>query len=177
MNLITYIKTNKPSYLKKGHFTKAYLYNKSNEVILESRCNVKECMALGWFPESSLFPAITFSDLESNKDGFKVYKMPLYTTNSRSVKSIICKEDYENIYLPLRKICFVIDYKDFKDQLFKVGVSDGVREIILEAYEACMNYGSDVGWEISPRNVAATSEGKLVLLDCFFIKSQLRWNH
>ena len=177
MKLTSYIKDNKPSSLKKGHFTKAYLYNESNEVILESRCNVKEYMALGWFPQSSLFPAITFSELTTDKDEFKVYKMPLYTTNSRSVKSILCKEDYENIYLPLRSILYPKNYIDFKSQLISIGVSEEVIETIIEAYAACMNYSTDIGWEISPRNIAATPEGKLVLLDCFFVKSQLRWNH
>ena len=171
MNLSQHIKSNKPDAIKKGYFTKAYLYNKSNEVILESRCYIKECMAMGWFPKSSLFPEISFSELKSNKNEYRVYKMPLYTTNSRSVKSIICKEDYKNIYLRLRKIMFVSDYTDFKMKLISVSVSDEVRETLLKAYEACMLYDTDVNWEISPRNVAATPEGRLILMDCFYIES------
>jgi hypothetical protein len=42
-----------------------------------------------------------------------------------------------------------------------------------DAVEACANYGSDVMFEISPRNVAVHN-GNLILLDCFFIKSKLR---
>ena len=50
---------------------------------------------------------------------------------------------------------------------------DNEKEAILEAIDAMCNYGSDVSFEISPRNIAADKDGNLILLDCFFIKSQL----
>lgn len=45
-------------------------------------------------------------------------------------------------------------------------------QIILEALDACLNYGSSVRFEISPRNVAV-QDGQLVLLDCFYLQSTL----
>lgn len=174
MQLGIYLKANKPSTVKKGHFTTAYLYQEQAKVILKSRCYIKECMALGWFPYNELFPSIKFADIEYDVNTeFKVYDMPLYV-HGQSVKSNVCKEDYEGIYIPLRKIQYVIDYADFEEQLTTVGVSEDVKEALLEAYSVCTNCGSDVGWEISPRNVAATADGKLILLDCFYIKSQIR---
>ena len=49
---------------------------------------------------------------------------------------------------------------------------EDLKEVMIEALEACGNYGSDVAFEISPRNVAV-KDGKLILLDCFFMKSKL----
>ena len=47
-----------------------------------------------------------------------------------------------------------------------------LKETMLEALDACTNCGSDVAFEISPRNVAV-KDGKLILLDVFFMKSAL----
>lgn len=169
MQLRDYLKANKPSKVKKGHFTTAYLYQEQGKVLLESRCPVKECMALRWFPDSRLFPEVSFSELEDTE----TFEMPLYTTG-RSVKKLICKEDYEGIYLPLRKVSNVKDREDFINQLKEASVAEDLIEVLVEAYEACMNYEYNPGFEISPRNVAATADGKLILLDCFYIKSQIR---
>jgi hypothetical protein len=46
-------------------------------------------------------------------------------------------------------------------------------KVMCEAIEACANYGSAIGFEISPRNVAVNN-GKLVLLDVFYSISKLR---
>lgn len=46
----------------KGAFTKAYLLD-NGRVQLHSCCPFKECMAHGWFPESDLFPKLTFVDV------------------------------------------------------------------------------------------------------------------
>ena len=42
---------------------------------------------------------------------------------------------------------------------------------MIDALRACSNYGSDVGFEISPRNIFIDN-GNLILADCFFIISQ-----
>jgi hypothetical protein len=44
---------------------------------------------------------------------------------------------------------------------------------MLDALDACANYGNDVCFEISPRNVAVKN-GKLVLMDCFFMADKLQ---
>lgn len=46
------------------------------------------------------------------------------------------------------------------------------RDHLLAAIDALYNYGDDVCFEISPRNVTA-HKGKLILLDCFLMKSHL----
>jgi len=46
-----------------------------------------------------------------------------------------------------------------------------LRNSLQEAIDACANYGSDIKFEISPRNVAVKN-GNLILLDCFFVGSK-----
>jgi len=46
----------------KGAFTKAYLMDDQTTVFLKSSCPIKEVMALGWFPDSSLFPVLCRGD-------------------------------------------------------------------------------------------------------------------
>jgi hypothetical protein len=155
----------------KGTFTKAYLVG-TNEVLLKSKDHVKECMAHGWFPSSRFFPVVKFVDQG-------IYEMEYYP-KVRSLKDTLDREDYR-LYRQLREL-----FLSFKAPSNKHFLMDEwhkafdtlhddfaeARETLKEALDACSNYGSDVNFEISPRNVAVR-EGKLILLDCFYIQSQI----
>ena len=153
----------------KGSFTKAYRKDKTT-VLLKSDDPIKECMSMGWFPDSRLFPKIIRTDCGE-------YEMKYYEKVS-SLKKSLTDTHYE-IYKELRKVSENIERtSNIYDGLFNV--IDGfkmikdrrLKEIMIRAVEACSNYGSDVEFEISPRNVAVTKTGKLILLDCFFMKSK-----
>ena len=153
----------------KGLFTKAYRKDKTT-VLLKSDDPIKECMPMGWFPDSRLFPKIIRTDCGE-------YEMKYYEKVS-SLKKSLTDTHYE-IYKELRKVSENIERtSNIYDGLFNV--IDGfkmikdrrLKEIMIRAVEACSNYGSDVEFEISPRNVAVTKTGKLILLDCFFMKSK-----
>ena len=153
----------------KGSFTKAYRKDKTT-VLLKSDDPIKECMSMGWFPDSRLFPKIIRTD-------FGEYEMKYYEKVS-SLKKSLTDTHYE-MYKELRKVSENIERtSNIYDGLFNV--IDGfkmikdrrLKEIMIRAVEACSNYGSDVEFEISPRNVAVTKTGKLILLDCFFMKSK-----
>lgn len=153
----------------KGTFTKAYLLE-SGEVLLKSVDPIKECMAHGWFPDSELFPSISFEDGET-------YKMKYYPKVS-SLKNTLNERSY-SLYLALRKlrVGYVKNSYDLLDKWRKAFDSlpsefEQEKEDLISAIEACSNFDSDVSFEISPRNVAVDN-GKLVLLDCFFLKSEL----
>lgn len=164
-------------YKKIGRGSFSTVYRKGNEpsVLIVSTDPVKECMGLGWFPKSRLFPKI--NRMSYNDDGSQTYTMQYYGKVT-SLKKQLNKKSYQ-IYKALRDIPIpqVEDYllyeawikafttmpKEFK----RVG------EILSEAVDALTNYGSDVCFEISPRNIAATKSGNLVLLDCFFMRSEL----
>ena len=155
-----------------GAFTKAYLME-NGRVLLRSCDPIKEAMAWGWFPKSEYFPEVSVLD-----EG--VYEMQYYP-RVRSLKSALAPAQWA-IYKSLRNLynAYMGTCRDYFDW-YKVfeqeaaddyGVPDDVVQIILEALNACSNYGQSVNFEISPRNVAA-QDGQLVLLDCFYLKSAL----
>ena len=155
-----------------GAFTKAYLMD-NGRVLLRSCDPIKEAMAYGWFPKSEYFPEVSVLDAG-------VYEMQYYP-KVRALKGALAPAQWE-IYKSLRNIwnehhgkCR--DYSDWykvfeREAVDEYGVPDDVVQIILEALNACSNYGRSVNFEISPRNVAA-QDGQLVLLDCFYLKSAL----
>lgn len=155
----------------KGAFTKAYLLD-SGRVMLKSCCPIKECMALGFFPEHRLFPKMNMIECG-------MYEMEYYP-RVKSLKNSLDAEDYE-LYKELRQIAqnagHPANIYDSYSALYKAfeasDLEDEVKEVMLEALDGCANCGSDIGFEISPRNVAV-KDGKLVLLDVFFSKGTLK---
>lgn len=150
-----------------GAFTTCYRLN-TKEVLLKSTDYIKECMAFGWFPESNIFP-----EIESVEQ--YVYKSKYYERVT-SLKNTLKPKQYE-IYKELRQLKVDYNVKDYDlldewRKQFETVSNKRFREALLEAVDSCANYGSDVSFEISPRNVAV-DKGMLILLDCFFIKSQL----
>jgi len=151
-----------------GSFTKAY--RKDNEtVLLKSSDPIKECMSFGWFPDSRLFPKIIRTEIGE-------YEMKYYEKVT-SLKTALTPKHYE-IYKTLRNLKIDISYNlyDGLDNLrkaFNTIADRRLRNIMLKAADATSNYGEDANFEISPRNVAVTKTGKLILLDCFFMKSHL----
>lgn len=154
----------------KGLFTKAYLKDK-NTVILKSVDPIKECMSMGWFPDSNLFPKIERLDYDDN--GVATYEMKYYPRVT-SLKTSLCPSHYE-IYKELRSLNIETsqnkhDGLNNVHKAFKTIKNKRVKTALLEAVDACGNYGSCVSFEISPRNVAVSKTGKLILLDCFFMQ-------
>ncbi len=163
--------------LGKGAFTKCYLNTCETSVTLISCDPVKECMSNGWFPESELFPTVEYVDT-CEQSSNNIYTME-YFPRTKGLKNVLDADQWE-IYKTLRdvmsniKYCLNI-YDSYSNTLeaFESIENDELRWTMVEALDACSNYGSDVGFEISPRNVAVKN-GKLILLDCFFMKSTLQ---
>lgn len=148
----------------KGSFSK--VYKSGRNVYIKSKDHVKECMALGWFPNSHLFPKVSFSD----KDGYD-YKMRYYKKYN-SLKNHLKPKEYEK-YLLLRKFNGVTGYNELYQVFSKIKVRS-LKEAMISSIDALSNYGADICFEISPRNVTISEAGNLVLLDCFFKVSQLK---
>jgi len=155
----------------KGAFTKAYLQD-NGKVLLKSVDPIKECMALGWFPEHRLFPTVEMIDTG-------MYEMQYYPKVT-SLKQNLTAEDWE-LYKELRALfdtykASVNKYDGYSSWYKVFSTSDlpeEIKELLLEALDACANVGSDIMFEISPRNVAVDN-GRLVLLDCFYQTSILQ---
>jgi hypothetical protein len=149
----------------KGFFSK--VYKQGSTVYIKSDDYVKECMAQGWFPNSRLFPKIKFSD-HSDYD----YEMRYYS-KIKSLKNTLKPAEWEK-YKELRNISNLWEsgYRNLY-QAFKTIKNKSLRTGLLSALDALTNYGEDICFEISPRNVAVSPAGNLILLDCFFMQSQV----
>ena len=160
----------------KGSFTKAYLLE-SGKVELRSCDPVKECMALWGFGDSYLWPIVERVDYE-------VYVMS-YFPKTPSLKNSLEPRQYQ-LYNALRKLKPYINFKwsckiqdwEYSDHWRKQFESlppdfEEEKQALLEAVDSLANYGKDIQFEISPRNVRAVN-GKICLLDCFFFVSQLQ---
>ncbi|AWD92359.1 hypothetical protein HOT15_gp02 [Dickeya phage Dagda] len=164
----------------KGAFTTAYLNEATQRVTLHSCDPYKEAMAWGWFPESPLFPAVEYVELG-------VYEMD-YMPATRGLKSAL-QPDQWDLYQSLRAAAnewranmarnnwrhsdsFSLLHTALSESA-AFGLFPEAVQTIKEAVDACANFGSDVGFEISPRNVRANSAGQLVLMDVFFSLNKL----
>ena len=155
----------------KGAFTTAYLTT-DNKVLLKSMDPIKECMALGWFPTCYLFPTV------ENTDQHNEFIMEYYPKVS-SLKSNLSPRQWR-LYKALRNLEPFqgknkhMAYNHWWDQFGSLHSEfRNEKEMLQEALTAASNCGSDIAFEISPRNVA-TKNNKLVLLDCFFSISTLQ---
>lgn len=160
--------------LGKGLFTECFELNDS-EVLLVSEDPLKEVYSMGWLCDT-LFPVTEKIDYLSS--GESVYKMKRYTKVS-SLKNSLEAEQYE-IYKTLRKVQDVLqcprnlyDSYNAVHEAFSTIENEELRDKMIEALDDVANYGSDVMFEISPRNVAVDN-GKLILLDCFFMRSKAK---
>lgn len=162
----------------RGEFTKAYLQD-NGRVMLISNDPIKECMAFGWFPDCELFPKVTYVD--STDHGGYIYEMD-YLGKPVGLKANLSVEEYE-FYKTLQVIQRDLmgtkphDYYFKLYELFSERLTGNKRDWMLEALDACSNVGSDIGFEVSPRNVRV-SHGRLVLMDVFFkITGEHRRSH
>ena len=164
------VKTKGLMLVGRGAFSQ--VYRKSDrEVLIKSRDPVKECMSLTWFPNSRIFPTLT--KIGTDDDGLYSFYVSKYYQRVRSLKSSVAADDWE-FYNILRQLPVAPGYNHWYLQFSLIpNKFKGKRKALLGAVDALANYGSDICFEISPRNVAAQNN-KLVLLDCFYLKSALQ---
>lgn len=154
--------------IAKGAFTKCYLLPCGERVRLVSVDPAKEFMALGWGSEDSMFPEVKRVD-------HGIYEMKYYP-RVKSLKSALDADQWE-FYKKLREISEkcprpIKDW-DYIDALRAKFAELKEGEALNEHLDGLLNYGCDIGFEVSPRNVAVEN-GKLILLDCFFFKGKLK---
>ena len=81
----------------KGAFSTVYKKG-TNKVLIKSCDNVKECMSMGWFPNSKMFPKIKRVGV-SDCGQFQFYEEKFYP-KTRSLKQDLLPSEYE-FYLNL----------------------------------------------------------------------------
>lgn len=152
-----------------GAFSTVYKKG-NNKVLIKSVDPVKECMSLGWFPNSSLFPKIE-RVAKSDCGEYSFYEEKYYPKVS-SLKNNLLPNEYE-FYKTLRNLHPTMGYNRLFEAFDKLPSKFARKKAHLkEAIDGLSSYGEDICFEISPRNVAVHNK-KLVLLDCFFMETAL----
>ena len=169
------VNMNKLKLIGKGLFSR--VYDKGDgSVLIYSKDHAKECLSMQWHDNSmGLFPEVDRIDYLDN--GQFIYQCKKYT-KVRSLKNTLDADQY-TLYLELRalfsSLCYPHNRNDNYHYLYDTfnssTLDEDVRYSILDFLDALCNFGTDMYFEISPRNVAV-DKGKLVLLDCFFFGSQ-----
>ena len=163
----------------RGMFSTVYRKN-AKTVLIKSVDPVKECMAMGWFPSSRMFPKTTRVAILDDDQGTALYEQRYYP-KAKSLKAALKPAEWE-FYRELRELQsninhFLDDYKalDSLQSLIKAlpGKYARKKAALLGAIDALRNYGPDIRFEISPRNVAVHN-GNLILLDCFFMAEKAK---
>ena len=165
----------------RGMFSTVYRKN-AKTVLIKSIDPVKECMSMGWFPSSRMFPKTTRVAILDDDQGAALYEQKYYP-KAKSLKAALKPAEWE-FYRELRKLqehmhrrCHLTDYKIL--ECLRSAISDlpskyaRKKSALLGAIDALTNYGLDIRFEISPRNVAVHN-GNLILLDCFFMAEKAK---
>lgn len=169
-----------------GAFSTAYKKN-AKTCLVYSTCYMKECMSLGWFPKNRLFPVVARLEFGLGPQGeHALYSMPLLrrvTAPTTQLNATSLK-----LYRELRKVAadFSLEYSrdaisygvvigsNFSACLKKHVTSHAKREALQDAYAACNSYSLSIVFECSPRNIAVSPSGGLILADCFYCAEQLQ---
>jgi hypothetical protein len=151
-----------------GLFSKCYLLDCGSKVLIKSSDKVKECSSLYGLADSALFPEIIRID-------FEMYEMK-YFPKVKSLKNSLDLDQWR-LYKELRSVNSLFLGRDYDKprylykQFNALNVAEDVKQALYDAVDSLQNYGYDINFEISPRNVAVEN-GKIILLDCFFFSSQ-----
>jgi hypothetical protein len=165
----------KMKLIGKGMFSNVYREGSSKTVVIHSSDPAKEALSFNWHRNASgVFPKTERAD-------FGVYKMEYFPRVS--LKSSLRPDQYA-LYKELRKtfdrLGGNMEYRRYNHTKYAAlycemnnsEIPNKVKNDILSYIDSLANYGSDICFEISPRNVAVKN-GRLILLDCFFFKSEL----
>jgi len=162
-----------------GRGTFSTVYRLDDEtVLIKTEDPAKECLYFANI-ESNRFPKLELIGYEK-KDHLRVYKTKYY--ERAPLKASLEPREYK-LYTELRKLFkmayspFASDYDLYSIWYERFGLLPdefaSETEELRDALGSFADWGSDVAFEISPRNVAVDN-GKLILLDCFFFRSAIK---
>lgn len=165
MNKLT--QTRKLQLIGKGLFSKVYRLN-DKQVYIQSTCYAKECISMNWHNSTNIFPVLEPVDIQ---EYICEYYAPV-----KSLKKELIAAHYD-IYKQLRSLSvgYVKNNYDLLDkwrEQFATVTNKKFRHALLDMTDNLCNWGTQINFEISPRNVAVKN-GKLILLDVFFFSDQL----
>jgi hypothetical protein len=164
----------------KGSFSTVYKHpSKQKKVLIVSSDKAKEAIA-DEIAYSDMLPKIKKIGFASDNeaDCRRLYES-IYYDKVRAPKQQLSKKAYQQ-YVQLRKavdnIKQPLNIYDSYNRVYTAfeKIKDkNLREEMISILDGFSNYGSDVSFEISPRNIAIGNYKSLVLLDCFFFREDL----
>lgn len=152
----------------KGAFSR--VYDNGDTVIIKTKDLAKEALAL-WV-DNDRFPSIERLEY----DEISTYEMPKYE-KTKGIKNKVNGYEWD-LYKWLRdnvsienfgKHDYSTLYNMFNDMPEEFAED---RDKLIDALDDMSNYGQDICFEISPRNVFIV-EGRIIFADVFFFASQL----
>lgn len=169
----------------KGAFTNCYDML-DGKVLLETVDPQKEAIACNWFPESKLLPTIEDAPAKYNSEKMRGgsylqyyispkynkvrgYKQDLKPIDQKRYQEL--KKFYDNLPVPPDNKHYCLDV--LRDNLNSAKMRPMLKELLNDCFDAMANYGSDIWFEISPRNIATDAKGNMILLDCFYMIGKL----
>lgn len=145
----------------KGEFSK--VYRKTKKLVhIVSVDPVKEAISLGWCSKGHMIPKLT----RIRTGIYTGIYYPKVASLKRSLKPLHYKR-----YQALRKLNKFFSFNNgtnFWIQKFKTLKDPYLRAVMSEFMYGLSNYSTNICFEISPRNVAVSPTGGLILLDVFF---------
>lgn len=164
----------------KGYFSRVYDYV-GNQVLIVSNCVQKEGLALGFFPETPLYPKL--ERLIYGGSDYSLYKM------AKLNKIVAPKRQLNALGYKRYKLLDAVQ-KGYDEWMYgrcdnlhvilnEIGLKSKDKELheaITQGLEAMMNFEGnpkEICFEFSRRNVLADDEGNLVLSDIFFLPNAI----
>lgn len=163
----------KGKLIGKGLFSKVY-EAPSNKVIIESVDSVKECFAIFGSPNRLIAPItrLDYSIASINSLSVSRYEMQRFEKITAPKRQLNTK-GYE-LYKELRfYVNNEVGIYDIRSALSRAKISNFDRDRLNCIVDVLSDYGEDMAFEISPRNIAASKTGRLILLDCFFFFNEM----
>lgn len=163
----------------RGMFSRVYQSDEvgSDHVIILSNDRAKEALSFNWHDnETGIFPTLEKVDYTGD---FFVYTQKFYP-RIRAWKKALDADQYR-LYCDLKEVFndTCMNVKNEYDRYYmlynafdKSPIREDYKQDILSMIDSLANFGADIGFEISPRNIAIEN-GKLILLDCFFFTTDL----
>ncbi len=155
----------------RGQFTRVY-GGERGRVVIVTIDPLKEAYAMDWLPDTPLFPR--FESEGHDREYRSVYTAPRLDVGSKipgGLRGVLRPRQWR-LYQALRRCTGCIGTGAQWDNARRFDSLPAEfsreREYMREAIDCMHNWCSRVGFEVSPRNVAATAGGSLVLFDVFF---------
>jgi hypothetical protein len=157
------VKLGKENFLSSGMFTKAYRLGE--KVILLSRDNAKECLAIFCQVGNKHIP---ICERLEDINGENAFEMPFY--NPLKAENKIAWYQYKQVKKAIDSMpwedrqkykCF----EGYKKAFENCDIPETLKEALDILVSEMQNYTDHIFLEISPRNAKVDSEGNLILLD------------